>query len=398
MDSLVHAIARPLADAWMKHSGNGWRQLPTPLDTPSVHSDGPNSDRILLMGSGIANGYGVLTHDLALGGNLARRLTESTVRGVDVDITAKPEMLIVEAIETYSCADLSRYDASLLILGDIEALQLLPVKSFRSQVRKLVRLLDSCAPHAFVLMGMAVASAGIPSPSAYARAVAERARHFVMILTEECEGLRVTPITVPVVEHGDGVVNRHDYLGWASSIAPQMVSALNRSACRRTSAIHGPIDEDDRLAALRDMGVLNDSRNPRFDDVVEMARNLFGTDTAALSFIDTDRQWVKSFAGINPGELTRSEGVCSLTIQRSELLVIEDLSVDPRFCDRSWVRRIGGARFYAGYPIESVDGHRVGALCLLDSKPRKFSERDHALLRQLALRIQALVGDRKRHP
>ena len=382
----------------MKYSGNGWRQLPTPLDEPSVHSDGPNADRVLLMGSGIAVGFGVLSHDLALGGSLARRLAESTERGANVDIAAKPEMLIVDAVEMYSSADLTRYDASLLVLGDIEALHLLPVKSFRSQVRNLVRLLDDRMPHAFVLMGMAVASAGIPNPSAYARAVAERARDFAMILIEECEGLRVTPITVPIVRQGDGVVNRDDYLGWASAIAPQMVSALNASARRRTSAIHGPIDEDDRLAALRDLDVLNDTRNPRFDDVVEMARNLFGTDTAALSFIDTDRQWVKSFAGIKPGDLSRSEGVCSLTIQRSELLVIEDLSADPRFCYRSWVRRIGGPRFYAGYPIESVDGQRVGALCLLDSKPRKFSERDHSLLRQLALRIQAIVGDRQRHP
>ena len=382
----------------MKYSGNCWHRLATPLDSPSVHSDGPNADRVLLMGSGIAVGFGVLSHDLALGGNLARRLAESTERGVDVDIAAKPEMLIVDAVEMYSCTDLTRYDASLLVLGDIEALQLLPVKSFRSQVRHLVRLLDSCEPHAFVLVAVAVASAGIPNPSAYARAVAERARDFVMILIEECEGLRVTPITVPIVKHGDGVVNREDYLGWASSIAPQMVSALNASAYRRMSAIDGPVNEDDRLAALRDMGVLNDVSNPRFDDVVEMARNLFGTDTAALSFIDTDRVWVKSFAGINPGQLPRSEGVCALTIQRSELLVIEDLSVDPRFRDRTWVRRIGGPRFYAGYPIESVDGHRVGALCLLDSKPRKFSERDHALLRQLALRIQAIAGDRERRP
>ena len=206
----------------------------------------------------------------------------------------------------------------------------------------------------------------------------------------------MTPITVPIVRQGDGAVNRDDYLGWASSIAPQMVSALNASAYRRMSAIDGLINEDDRLAALRDMGVLNDVSNPRFDDVVEMARNLFGTDTAALSFIDIDRVWIKSFAGIDPGQLSRSEGVCALTIQRSELLVIEDLSIDPRY--RSWVRRTGGPRFYAGYPIESGNGQRVGSLCLLDSKPRKFSERDHTLLRQLALRIQAIAGDVERRP
>ncbi|MBG6054142.1 hypothetical protein IWX81_000532 [Salinibacterium sp. CAN_S4] len=396
MDGIVHAIAKPLADVWMRSSRNSWRQLPTPLDAPSVHADGPDADRILLMGSGIAVGYGVLSHDLAMGGHLARRLAELTHRGVDVDIEARPGVLIVDATEAYSRADPTRYDASLLVLGDIEAMQLLPLESFRVQVRALVRLLDSSAPEAFVLMGTAVASAGILDPSAYARAVAERARDFVAILREECDGSRVTPLMITFGEQGVAVVGRDDYQAWASTIAPGMMAALNAASCRRKSAVYGPIDEDDRLKALRDMDVLDDSKDRGFDDIVQMARNLFGTDTAALNFIDSDRQWVKSFAGAHPGEIPRSETVCSFAIQRPELMVVEDLSADSRFRDRSWIRRVGAPRFYAGYPIESADGQRVGVLCLLDSKPRTFSERDHALLRQLALRLQAMVRDRER--
>jgi GAF domain-containing protein len=49
-------------------------------------------------------------------------------------------------------------------------------------------------------------------------------------------------------------------------------------------------------------------------------------------------------------------------------------------------------RFYAGYPIETPNGIRIGALCLLDPLPRGFTRADEALLRELALRVQAALG------
>ena len=348
------------------------------------------------MGSGIAVGYGVVSHEIALSGYLARQLTSLTQRGVDIDIAAEAGMLIVEATHKYSRTNLARYDASLLVLGDVEALQLMPVKVFRDQVRTLVALLDSAQPHSFVLTVTAAASVGDRLPRAYTNAVVQRTLDFTRIIHEECESSGVTPITVAPLDRGAAAVSREHYLHWASSIAPHMVGALDEAACRRLSAGCPLMDEDGRLKALLDLDVLDETKNPRFDEIVEMARNLFGTDVAALNFIDADQMWIKSFAGTRRGNVARSDSACAVTIQRPELLVVEDLSADPRFRDRSWVGGIGGARFYAGYPIESPNGHRVGALCIIDSKPRTFSERDHALLRQLALRLQAMVGDSER--
>jgi GAF domain-containing protein len=50
-------------------------------------------------------------------------------------------------------------------------------------------------------------------------------------------------------------------------------------------------------------------------------------------------------------------------------------------------------RFYAGYPIEAPNGQRVGALCIVDTKPRRFSRKEAELLRELALRVQTLLWD-----
>lgn len=49
-------------------------------------------------------------------------------------------------------------------------------------------------------------------------------------------------------------------------------------------------------------------------------------------------------------------------------------------------------RFYAGYPIEAPSGEPIGALCVMDSHPRAVDTFDHALLRRLALMLQAKLA------
>jgi GAF domain-containing protein len=69
--------------------------------------------------------------------------------------------------------------------------------------------------------------------------------------------------------------------------------------------------------------------------------------------------------------------------------VIEDASLDTRYADYSVVAGEPGVRFYAGYPIESPDGQRVGALCIMDTEPRHVTPGNAVLLRSLAQRVQA---------
>jgi serine phosphatase RsbU (regulator of sigma subunit) len=65
-------------------------------------------------------------------------------------------------------------------------------------------------------------------------------------------------------------------------------------------------------------------------------------------------------------------------------LVVEDLTCDPRFRGIPAVTPPDGLRFYAGHPLRAPGGERVGALCLLDDRPREISESDLELLRDLA--------------
>jgi hypothetical protein len=75
--------------------------------------------------------------------------------------------------------------------------------------------------------------------------------------------------------------------------------------------------------------------------------------------------------------------------------VIRARGHQPRSTPRRQSFRHGAlaVRFYAGYPIESPDGQRVGLLCIMDSQPRQFTTTDAAILRSRALQVQQSVWD-----
>ena len=113
-----------------------------------------------------------------------------------------------------------------------------------------------------------------------------------------------------------------------------------------------------------------------------------GTSMAAVTLIRSDVQVMKAASGIDPIVLPRGEAFCDTTIRRASHFVIEDATLDSRYADYSTVTGETGVRFYAGYPIESPDGQRVGALCVMDTTPRHLTPQEAEVLRTLAHRVQ----------
>lgn len=146
-------------------------------------------------------------------------------------------------------------------------------------------------------------------------------------------------------------------------------------------------DEENRLAALLALDVLDTPAEERFDRVTRLAKRLFGVDGAAVNMIDRDRQWTKSVAGERYPDLPRADSICAVAIQSSGVFEVNDLSTDDRFSDLDYVTGDPRLRFYAGQPLEA-GGARVGTLCVYGSTPRALSEGDLALLRDLALWVE----------
>jgi PAS domain S-box-containing protein len=120
------------------------------------------------------------------------------------------------------------------------------------------------------------------------------------------------------------------------------------------------------------------------DRVRSLAARLFGTSIARISFVDSERSWLNSGIGIEAVGMPLAGALCEHTLQSDHALVVPDAAADPRFASDPLV--VGGqARFYAGAPLVSRDGHRLGTLAVIDSVPRfDVSAIDARHLEQLA--------------
>ncbi|MCU1422921.1 MAG: hypothetical protein JWN36_2572 [Microbacteriaceae bacterium] len=388
---LQNGIARPLVRLWLASSQNSWRQLPTPPRVSVVHAPGADPDSVLLVGSGIAVGYGVLSHDLALGGHLARALSVGTGRGTDVDIITAPEMSAAIAHAAVAALQLTRFDAIVLTLGGPESLYLAPRRAWRRQLGELLDAIRAGAPSVEVFVVTIPPPPLLVAIPRYFGKLASRhgsqLNHDARVLVNARPGTHVVPFR-PSPGDIAAMASRQIYDEWASLIAPAMIGPLNAQA----PSVPENIDEEARQRAF-DALLVHPARDERFDRIVETARDLFAVSGASVNLIDGDRQWVKAAAGVPRRDLPRSESLCSITIRGAGLFVVEDLWSDTRFASNSWKRGAVAPRFYAGYPVTAPDGHRIGALCVIDTQPRAFGDTEAALLRELALQVQALIWE-----
>lgn len=157
-----------------------------------------------------------------------------------------------------------------------------------------------------------------------------------------------------------------------------------------------PENEEKRLTALHRLEILYTGSEPTFDRVAEMAQQIFGTESAAVSLVDEERQWFKSSCGLDLQETPRERSFCAHVIEDPEVMVVEDALADERFKTNPLVAEEGGIRFYAGAPITLEDGIHVGSLCVIDSAPRAFGGSDQQMLRRLADLTADLMEGRRR--
>jgi PAS domain S-box-containing protein len=152
-----------------------------------------------------------------------------------------------------------------------------------------------------------------------------------------------------------------------------------------------------RLLALRRYAILDTPPEAGFDTFTRAACRLFGTPASMISFVDADRQWFKSRRGFADAETPRDIAFCAIAIQSDRLCLAADTRQDPRFADNPLVAADPPIRFYAGAPLITPEGHRLGTLCVLDHVPHDdFTPEDGALLTSLAAQVMTELELRRR--
>jgi len=156
-----------------------------------------------------------------------------------------------------------------------------------------------------------------------------------------------------------------------------------------------PVDEDARLENLREFKILDTEPEEVFDEITRLAALISQTPTALITFVDADRQWFKSRVGFEQRETSRDVSFCAHAILQPGPHVVKDALDDERFRDNPLVLESPYIRFYAGFPLTSPEGYRLGTLCVLDNVRRMlFSEQAEALER-LSKVLMSLLNSRR---
>ena len=113
-----------------------------------------------------------------------------------------------------------------------------------------------------------------------------------------------------------------------------------------------PDDEEERLAFLRSLNLLDTSPEEAFDRITRAACSILKVPISIVCLVDKSRNWFKSSCGVEGVcEADRSVGFCGHTILHEIPFIVDDASEDERFKFSDVV--CGGPcfRFYAGIPL-----------------------------------------------
>ena len=159
-----------------------------------------------------------------------------------------------------------------------------------------------------------------------------------------------------------------------------------------------PVEERRRLSALHATGLLDSPPEESFDRLTRLARTMLDVPLSRVSLIDERRQFVKSSSGLE-AVLPRSPdsplsySLCRYVVAAREPLVIDDAGGDARVCGCLAVTEMG-AGAYLGYPIR-FGGEVLGSFCVIDLKPRHWTPREIAVVRDLAAVVESEIALRE---
>jgi signal transduction histidine kinase len=145
-----------------------------------------------------------------------------------------------------------------------------------------------------------------------------------------------------------------------------------------------PENENTRLRDLYQSNLLDTPREAEFDEIVKLASSICNTPISLISLVDSNRQWFKARVGLNVSETNRDVSFCSHAILQDQLFEIKDTLQDTRFFDNPLVTDDPSIRFYAGMPLVTSTGNRLGTLCVIDKNPGELSDKQKFGLKVLA--------------
>lgn len=143
-------------------------------------------------------------------------------------------------------------------------------------------------------------------------------------------------------------------------------------------------NERQKLAELEAFRLSRLGANHLLDKLTSLMAQLLDVPTSLVTLVGPDRQWLKSKCNFGPDETSRDVSFCQRTMDRNDLVIVEDATLDSELKNNPLVTSDPHIRFYAGVPLITADGHLVGGVCIIDYRPRKIGDKEGDLLKSFA--------------
>lgn len=153
-----------------------------------------------------------------------------------------------------------------------------------------------------------------------------------------------------------------------------------------------PENEKERLKELYRFAILDTEQEQDFEHLVQLASQICDVPMSLVSLVDADRQWFKAKVGIADDETDRRVSFCAHAILNDGVFEVKDATSDNRFFDNPLVTGNPNIRFYAGMPLVTENGYKLGTFCILDSKPRDLTPTQEFSLKTLAHQAMSLLN------
>ena len=370
----------------------GQGTMPVPRDEPRVRIDGADAQRVLLLGGVLAGSHGVVSHQSGMAGHLVRMVHALSHRGVEIEVAS---FLPGSARQLTSELDgivLQGFDAIVAVVGGFEARSLWSEGRWRHDLDAMLNRLVTLAPSVpvvVVVLTQQPTSTNIPRVlRALVNRSYDRLNAVTKTLVDAVPGYRLVRLRVTLPQAGESL--HMSYAEAAEAIIPALSEVLLYSPLV-TSRPPDRLGEARRQGALDLTGILDSGSDARYDRIAVNARALLGASGAAVTFIDHERRYVKAAVGLPTGDISRLLSFCDSTIRAGAGFVVEDIMGPSEFAGHPWVVGTEQVRSYAGYAVRSPGGDAVGAICVVDSVPRSFTEADLSSLRHLAKQLELLL-------